>query len=280
MRVTSGPKTDLHTHSTASDGLLTPAALVELASERGFSLLALTDHDTTAGLPEARAVGARLGVKLIDGIELTTTVEPGELHLLGYGIDPASDELQSALSELREARGQRAVRMLARLRGLGIDLPEETIAPGGADEAIGRPHIARAMIALGVVDSVDDAFARYLGCGRPAYVPRDALRPAPAIQLIRRAGGLPVLAHPFSWPEFPVGLGDLISAGLGGLEVYYGEYSDARRAELARIAAAERLVATGGSDYHGPNYRAGRELGGVELPPHAVAAFLTAIARH
>lgn len=278
MRVAGSIKADLHTHSTASDGLLTPAALVQLASERGFTLLALTDHDTTAGLAEARATAGALGITLIDALELTTTVEPGELHLLGYGIDSASATLQRTLTDLRAARAQRAIRILARLRDLGIDLPNEAITPGSPDEAIGRPHIARAMIAQGIVGSVDEAFARFLGRGGPAYIPRDALGPEAAIRLVRSAGGLPVLAHPFSWPAFPAGLPDLIGAGLGGLEVYYGEYNDGQRAELARVAAEAELVATGGSDFHGPNYREGRELGSVQLPEDVAEAFLAAVA--
>jgi hypothetical protein len=278
MSVAALPKADLHAHSTASDGLLPPAALVELASRRGISLLALTDHDTTAGLAEANVSAAALGLRVIQSIELTTTVEPGELHILGYAVDPASDELQATLARLRAARTARAARMLAQLREVGIDLPEETITPGAPDEAIGRPHIARAMIARGVVATVDEAFQRYLGRGRPAYIPRDALDPTAAIQLIRRAGGLATLAHPFSWPAFPDGLTELINAGLGGLEVYYGEYAAECHAELATIAAAQRLVATGGSDYHGPNYKEGRELGAVDIPAVTVERFLTAIA--
>lgn len=280
MRVAGSIKADLHTHSTASDGMLTPAALVQLAGARGFTLLALTDHDTTAGLAEARSTASTLGVTLIDAIELTTTVEPGELHLLGYGIDSASNALQGTLSELRAARAQRAIRIQARLRELGIVLPDEAVTPKSRDEAIGRPHIARALIAQGVVGSVDEAFTRFLGRGAPAYIPRNALDPEAAIRLVRDAGGLPVLAHPYSWPGFPSGLAGLVSAGLGGLEVYYGEYNDRQRAELAHIAADAGLVATGGSDFHGPNYREGRELGSVQLPEDVAEAFLAAVAAH
>jgi predicted metal-dependent phosphoesterase TrpH len=250
---------------------------VTLASERGFTVLALTDHDTTAGLAEARAAAEQHGVMLIDAIELTTTVEPGELHLLGYGIDPASNVLQDALAELRAARAQRAARILARLRELGIDLPGDVITPASPEEAIGRPHIARAMIAQGVVGSVDEAFARFLGRGAPAYVPRDALGPADAIQLIREAGGLAALAHPYSWPAFPDELDALQRVGLGGLEVYYGEYTEQQRGTLAQLAAKTGLVATGGSDYHGPHYREGRELGSVYLPVQVAEAFLAAL---
>ena len=278
MRPSIAPKADLHAHTTASDGLLTPAELVDLAGRRGISLLAVTDHDTTAGLAGANAAAAERGLRVVQSIELTTTVEPGEVHVLGYAINPASDELQSTLAQLRASRAQRAARMLVRLRELGIELPEETLTAVGPDEAIGRPHIARAMIARGVVATVDEAFQRYLGRGRPAYIPRDALDPPAAIQLIRRAGGLATLAHPFSWPAFPEGLPGLIEAGLGGLEVYYGEYSPEQRAELAAVAAAQGLVATGGSDYHGPNYKEGRELGTVDIPEAAVERFLAAIA--
>jgi predicted metal-dependent phosphoesterase TrpH len=164
------------------------------------------------------------------------------------------------------------------LHELGIDLPEAVVTPASPNEAIGRPHIARALIERGIVGTIDEAFARFLGRGAAAYVQRDALGPEAAIRLILDAGGLAVLAHPYSWPAFPGELGVLCSAGLGGLEVYYGEYTEQQRATLARVAAGAGLVATGGSDYHGPHYRAGREQGTVQLPEQMTDAFLAAVA--
>lgn len=258
---------DLHTHSTASDGTLTPAELVRQASRRGLTILALTDHDTTAGLAEAMSIGAEIGLHVIPGIEFSTDVTSGEVHILGYGIDPDSSALQATLEDYRRSRVERVDLMLARLRELGVDLPEGSVFTLAGDASLGRPHIARAMIAAGYVSSVTEAFDRYLAQGRPAYIDRERQpTPVEAIQVILAAGGLPVHAHPYSSGEFPLSLPALIDAGLVGIEVYYGEYSPRQRAQLAQIAVDHDLLATGGSDYHGEQFKAGRELGSVTLP--------------
>jgi predicted metal-dependent phosphoesterase TrpH len=244
-------RADLHTHSTASDGSIAPADLIRQAFERGLSILALTDHDTTLGVPEAVAAGDRFGVRVIAGIELSTDVERGEIHLLGYAIDPMSAELQVTLARLRDARQGRLTRMLQRLHQLGYPLPEDSVRPASDAASTGRAHVARAMVAAGYVDSVGEAFDRFLGQGRPAYVASERLSPEDAVRLVQRAGGLPVLAHPFSYREFESRLPALIEAGLEGIEVYYGEYDAARRGQLAALARRHGLLATGGSDYHG-----------------------------
>lgn len=270
-------RADLHTHSNASDGIHAPADLLRQASRRGLSVLALTDHDTTLGLAAAAAEARLLRITFVPGIELSTDVERGEIHVLGYGIDPDATELQSTLERLRRSRETRAARILDRLRRLGIDLPDESIQPAEPGASIGRPHIAMALIAAGQASSVSDAFDRFLGQGKPAYVASERLKPADAVRLIRSAGGLPVLAHPFSSPGFPHTLPDLIAAGLGGLEVYYGEYDDDRRRVLADIAARHDLIATGGSDYHGEGFKEGRGLGSVDVPTEALRRFLSAV---
>lgn len=266
---------DLHTHSTASDGTLAPADLVRQAHRRGLSILGLTDHDTTAGLAEATATGKALGVRVIPGIELSTDVSAGEVHMLGYGVDPDDDTLQTALASYRQSRRERAERIIERLRELGVDLPEGSVKAPEGDASIGRPHIARAMIVAGYVETISEAFDRYLGDGKPAYIASER-KPTPveAIRLIRAAGGLPIHAHPFSSVEFPATLPDLITAGLAGIEVYYAEYTPERRRELARIAAEYNLLATGGSDYHGERFKERRDLGSVELPADVVRRFL------
>ncbi len=161
-------RADFHTHSTASDGTLTPADLVRQASRRGLSIIALTDHDTTGGLDQAITAGAELGVRVIPGIELSTDVTAGEVHMLGYGIDPRNRTLQDALAHYRQSRVERAERIIARLRDLGVDLPQGSVQPSSGDASIGRPHIARAMIEAGYVQSVTEAFDRYLGNDKPA----------------------------------------------------------------------------------------------------------------
>jgi predicted metal-dependent phosphoesterase TrpH len=271
-------RVDLHTHSTASDGSIAPAALVQEAARRGLSLLALTDHDTTAGLPEALNAGREHGLPVVPGIELSTdTNEVGELHLLGYGIDPDHAELQAALEAFRRESAARLLRIIARLRELGINLPDEVAHPSHDTHSVGRPHIARALVASGVVGSVQEAFATYLGKGRPAYIPRSKATPEEAIRLVRAAGGLPVMAHPLTLPDYAARLPELIRSGLAGLEAYYGEYTEQQRDELARVAARHGLLATGGSDYHGENFKAGRELGSVHVPEPMVRRFLTAL---
>lgn len=268
-------RVDLHTHSTASDGTLSPAELVRQAHRRGLFMLALTDHDTTGGLPEAISAGEALGVRIISGIELSTDVTAGEVHMLGYGINPGSETLQATLSGYRQARLERAERIVARLRDLGINLPRGSVRASAGDASVGRPHIARAMIEAGYVQSVGEAFERYLGNDKPAYIASERKpSPAEAIRLIRAAGGLPVHAHPFTSLDFPGSLPALIEAGLAGIEVYYAEYAPEQRERLARIADEYGALATGGSDYHGEQFKERRDLGSVELPEAVLRRFV------
>lgn len=268
-------RADLHTHSTASDGMLAPADLVHQAHRRGLTIIALTDHDTTKGLAEAIAAGEQLGVRVIPGIELSTDVEDGEVHILGYGIDAESETLQGALAGYRQARRERAEKIVSRLRDMDVHVPEGSVRASDGDAAIGRPHIARALIEAGYVQSIGEAFDRYLGNDKPAYIASER-KPTPeeAIRLIRSAGGLPVHAHPFTSALFPASLPKLVDAGLAGIEVFYGEYSPEQRRALIRLAAEHQLLMTGGSDYHGENFKARRDLGSVEVPHDALGQFL------
>ncbi len=270
-------RADFHTHSTASDGSLAPADLVRQASRRGLSILALTDHDTTLGLAAATAAASESGIRLIPGIELSTDVEPGEIHILGYGIDPDDATLQQTLATLRRARETRLDRMVERLRALGIDLDRDAIRPSTPGGSVGRPHVARAMIAAGYVASVPEAFERYIGNGKPGYIPSRRLTPAEAVRLIVQAGGLAIHAHPLTSPLFPDNLDALMAAGLAGIEAYYGEYSSEQRERLAAIAAEHGLLVSGGSDYHGEQFKHGRDLGAVEIPEAVTRTFLAAL---
>jgi predicted metal-dependent phosphoesterase TrpH len=257
---------DLHTHSTASDGLLSPARLVALATERGLRVLALTDHDTTDGLPEAQAAAAAAGLRFIPGVELSTHVEAGEVHVLGYFIDPGHPALRAALAQFRAAREGRAATIVERLTAAGAPIQLERVL-SFASGSIGRPHVARALVEAGHATSINDAFERWLVRGRPGYVERYRLTPPDAVRLIRAAGGVPVLAHPHSADDLPRLLPELVAAGLAGIECYYGDYDDARKRSYLALAARYDLVPSGGTDFHGTGVAHRRPLGGTWLPP-------------
>lgn len=261
---------DLHTHSTASDGIYAPAELVRLAREAGLRRIALVDHDTTDGVDEAQAAGDQLGVTVIAGIELNTELPErrGEAHMLGYYIQPKQPSFQRSLAILRDSREQRGERMVERLRELGVNITWERVRElaGGA---VGRPHLARALMEQGYASSVSDAFAKYLDPGKPAYFPRFKLTPEDAIKLIKSARGVAALAHPARIPDLEASvLPRLVIAGLQGLECYYGDYDDATVAHLLDLADQYGLIPTGGSDFHGPNMHP-TPLGGRYVPEEA-----------
>ncbi len=270
---------DLHTHTTASDGQLRPAELVALAAQRGVAVLGVTDHDTTAGLEEALEAGQRMEVEVVPGIELSTAVDAGEVHILGYFIDYHSQPLQEALLAFQARRLERARAMVSRLRALGIGITFDDVLGLAGGGTISRAHLARLLTERGYTSSVEDAFARYLARGRPAYIPYDRPTPVEAVQVVRGAGGAAVLAHPYSVSGLEGLLPRLIAAGLVGLEVWYGEYTVEQRQALAELADAQRLIPTGGSDYHGEGFREGRELGSVDVPMETVARLRRAAGR-
>lgn len=257
---------DLHAHTTASDGTLGPRQLVEEANARGLSVLGVTDHDTLDGLPEAIAAGAELGIIIVPGVELSTTVSRGEVHVLGYFVDTADQGFVEALRSLADARQRRIKAMIARLREHGFDLDRAEIMRDAEVGSIGRPHLARALIRLGLVESVGEAFERFLKPGKVGWVPRERFTPEQAVALLASNGALPVLAHPYSTDAIEETVERLLPAGLRGIEVFYGEYTDEQRQHLLTIADQAGLVPTGGSDYHGPPQREGRTLGSVEIP--------------
>jgi 3',5'-nucleoside bisphosphate phosphatase len=244
---------DLHTHSTASDGLLEPAALVRAAHESGLDVIALTDHDSIDGVGEAIAAGQRLGVEVIAGVEINTDLAEGsgEAHILGYFLHWQDPALQQQLAIRRAARERRGQQMVAQLNAIGIPITWDQVRRH-ADGAVGRPHVAAALIDLGIVTSVDEAFAVYLGRGKPGYVKRDPFTPQQAIALIQAGGGVASLAHPAGIPTLETLLVSLVGAGLVGLETYYGQYDAETIARLLGLCQRFNLVPTGGSDYHGP----------------------------
>jgi predicted metal-dependent phosphoesterase TrpH len=257
---------DLHTHSTASDGRLSPSALVQLAASVGLNAIGLTDHDTTAGLPEAEAEAHRLGLIVVPGVELSASHDRREAHMLGYFIDREREHFQKSLATFVRQRSERIDRMIERLDQIGIRVDRDAVMEKAGEGTVGRPHLAWTLIEMGVVSDIAAAFDQYLGTGRPGYVPRPYLAPEEAIRLIRSAGGAPVLAHPYSTGD-PAGLAARLKPlGLAGMEVWYGEYNDEQRQALHRIALANDLIPTGGSDFHAQDFKPGRDLGQPPVP--------------
>jgi 3',5'-nucleoside bisphosphate phosphatase len=264
----SNQKIDLHTHSNASDGELTPAELVQLALERGVTTLALTDHDSVGNIDAIMDAARGTSLQIVPGVELSADVPKGEVHVLGYFIDWRDAHFLSMLDKFREGRYGRAEKMTKKLAALGVPISFERVKEIAGDAAIGRPHVAQALLEAGHVATVTEAFDKYIGRMGPAYVERFRLTPEDAVTLILRAGGVPVLAHPREVTDwvFP-----LVKAGMLGLEVYYGMYDDATRADLARIAKQYGLIATGGSDFHGLNKMGHMSgLGETYVPPQVV----------
>jgi len=263
---------DLHLHSTASDGRYAPSQLVQLALGKALRAIALTDHDTTDGIEEALAAAQQTSLTVIPGVEISTNVSGDlELHILGYHINHRHAPLQKRLQELRESRLVRAREILRLLAKAGLPLPWERVLAMAGHGSIGRPHIAQAMVEAGYVNSVENAFRLYIGRGGPAYVERYKLAPEDAIALVRQAGGVPVLAHPSQVTEY---IPSLVQAGLAGLEVYYNGYEEAEKQSLAKLASKHGLIATGGSDFHGPGITSAADLGQVDVPWSAVERLL------
>ena len=249
---------DLHTHSTASDGTDAPRALGALASSAGLSVLALTDHDTTAGLASAAKSCDRAGVEFVPGIELSAQrgKERGTLHILGYFVDRSSAALKTVCAELAEARADRAPRIVASLNELGVDITLDEVLAQAGGAVIGRPHIAAVLVRKGYVKTVADGFARYIGQGKPAYHRKDQLEAARAIEAVHDAGGMAVLAHPIQLnyaddAELVQLVRDLVAAGLDGLETHHPDHHRGLVEQYTHLASRFDLVTTGGSDYHG-----------------------------
>jgi predicted metal-dependent phosphoesterase TrpH len=249
---------DLHLHTTASDGTMSPAELVRYAKAKGLKVIAITDHDTIEGLPEGIQEGNKVGLEVIPGVELSADAATGTMHLLGYYIDPACAELADKLRVLQQARMERNLSMVEKLRGLGIPLELSEVKAAPEEGQIGRPHFAYTMVQKGYAQNIQDAFDRYLGKGRPAYVEKFRFSPAEAIHFIRKAGGITVLAHPFTLkqaePEdFEALIRELKEKGLDGIEVYYPEHSDGQKRLYRDVAQKYGLVISAGSDFHGLN---------------------------
>lgn len=254
---------DLHTHSTASDGARSPRDVASAAHAAGLAAFALTDHDTIAGLADARAAGAEIGIRLVAGVELSAVEGELETHILGLHLSDLT-ELEHRLVTLREMRVNRATRIVERLNVLGVGVTFDAVLQQAAGGAIGRPHVARALIAGGWAGDFREAFDRYLGNGKRAFVPKEHLPLVEAIGIIHRAGGLAVLAHPGQLGTRER-IAALVSVGLDGLEVLHPghDWDDSQR--LDALAVEFDLVRSGGSDWHGAPDGA-RTLGMMRVP--------------
>ncbi len=263
-------KVDLHIHTTASDGKFTPEEIVRKASEAGLTYISICDHDSMEGIaPAMAAAQACDGLTVISGVEINTDIPSGELHILGYLCDPGNIEMKATLTRLRISRIERAKKMIARLRNLGIKIDYERVEQLAGTGSVGRPHIAQVMLERGYINNYREAFMKYISRGGPAYVERDKITPGEAAQLIRRAHGVPVLAHPLTSDNYEELLADLIPAGLMGLEVYYNNYTPDQVQGLLQVAGKNNLIPTGGSDFHGLDMMSEFPLGTVEVPLEA-----------
>ncbi len=257
-------------HSTASDGVYTPEEVVEIALTNALDVIALTDHDTTDGVARAQAAAEGTPLRVIAGVELSAEDTRADRHILGYFVDLRDTALSRLLNELRDARVSRVVRILNNLERMGISVPIENVLSiaekGGGRSVLGRPHIARAMLSLGHVGSIQEAFDRYIGDSKPAYEAHHPLPSAEAIRAIHEAGGVAVMAHPGRYSDYRPYLAEMISEGLDGVEVYYPEHPASLINELRAKAAEHNLWMTVGSDFHRREGDGKARIGSVAFP--------------
>jgi predicted metal-dependent phosphoesterase TrpH len=284
---------DLHTHSARSDGVLEPAQLYAQMRAWGSTLVAVTDHDTLAGARELLAAGLDApdsdGPRILVGVEINTAVDEeveavggsaerlNELHILGLGVDPEDSAFEAVLELQRGGRERRIRLTLERLRDLGMDVEASLPVVEGGIDSMGRPHVARALVATGHADDVNDAFARYLVPGQPGYVRRQGIGPRAAIEAINAAGGVASLAHSHWAPDEPAVMAELERWGLRGLEVHYHHWDEERIGRMGDFADAQGLLRTGGSDFHGDSGDYAEGQAAVHVPPEVGQRLLAAL---
>lgn len=265
---------DLHTHTTASDGSFTPSQLVRYAKQKGVTVIAITDHDTIDGNVEAMTEGEREAVTVVPGVEISVDYAPGSMHMLGFFIDIKNTALSEKLRLLQDSRADRNPRIIEKLNALGVNINYQEVIDISGGGQVGRPHIAQVLLQKGYTRSIQEAFDRYLGKGAPAYLDKFRMEPADAIGMIIGAGGVPVLAHPFTLncanaDELEHLIKNLVSLGLAGIEVYYSEHSSKQVSVYESLAGRFNLLITGGSDFHGANVQGidlGKGRGGLAVP--------------
>jgi len=260
-------KVDLHIHSTASDGRFGPEEIIRKSVERGLTIIAITDHDNVDSIAPALATASAFPrLKVIPGIEVSTNVPRGEVHILGYFIDYNNHELQATLKGLHNSRWERAKGMVAKLENLGISISWQRVREIAGNGSIGRPHIAQAMLEKGYITSFKEAFNRYIGKGGPAYVNQKKPTPPEAVRLILQSNGLPVLAHPLTIDDPEMTIAELKAVGLVGIEAHYNNYTADEVYRLVSLANKYNLITTGGSDYHGLGLDFETDIGGANVP--------------
>jgi predicted metal-dependent phosphoesterase TrpH len=258
---------DLHLHTLASDGRLTPTDLINLVASRGVKVASVSDHDTTEGLAEVyRAARQFRDLRIIPGIELSTDIPGDEIHMLGYFMQYQDEEFQQILRRFRETRVERGRLMVEKLATLGLHVDWERVREIAGEGSVGRPHIALALVEKGYFREPREAFAEYLGRNGLAYVERDKMTPTEAVAMLARIGGVAVLAHPAQLANLDEKVAELKAAGLVGMEVYYAQYPPDTVQHLAQVAARHNLIPCGGSDYHGLG-NTGEPLPGTLGPP-------------
>ncbi len=265
---------DLHLHTLASDGRLTPTELIQMVVKNGLKTISVTDHDSTEGLAEAYEAAKEFpDLRIIPGIEMSADIPGDEVHVLGYFLDYHDEEFQAKLTEFRMGRVGRAQVMVEKLDALGKPVEWERVMHFAGDGTVGRPHIALAMVEAGYFKEPKEAFEEYLGNDGLAYYDRPKLAPAAGVEMIKKVGGVPVLAHPTFMNDLEAGIANLKKVGLMGMEVYYAQYDDDTVRHLARLAKEYDLIPCGGSDYHGMG-NSGEPLPGTLGPPEETIALL------
>jgi len=265
---------DLHLHTLASDGRLSPTELIQLVANQGLETISITDHDSTEGLAEAYEAAKKFPyMRIIPGIEMSADIPGDEVHVLGYFLDYHDVEFQEMLTELRRGRVGRAQVMVEKLVALGKPVEWERVLHFAGDGTVGRPHIALAMVEAGYFKEPKEAFEEYLGNDGLAYYDRPKLNPTESVAMIRKVGGVPVLAHPTFMNDMEAGIASLKKEGLVGMEVYYAQYDDDTVRHLARLAREYDLIPCGGSDYHGLG-NTGEPLPGTLGPPEKTVKLL------
>lgn len=274
---------DLHVHSNKSDGTLSPSEVAKLAHAQGLCAIALTDHDTIAGIKECQETGRELGLEVIPGIELSADYHGKEIHILGLYLDLSNPILHETLKAFVEAREKRNQEMLAKFQALGFDITEEDLGPRDQLSIIARPHFARAMMNKGYASSMDEVFEKYITPGKPAYVQKAAPTFKTCIDLIHQVGGKAILAHPYIYKfvnqnPLPM-LDELRYNGLDGVEVIYPKHYEPETHRLTQYCKSHNLIITGGSDFHGdnkPNLQIGCGYGKTEVPYELLEQFVKA----
>lgn len=265
---------DLHLHTTASDGRLSPTELIHLLASQGLKQVAISDHDTTEGLAEAFAAAEEFpDMRIIPAIELSTDIPGDEVHMLGYFLRHEDEELQKILREFRMGRLERGRMMVEKLATLGINIEWERVQEIAGEGSVGRPHIALAMVEKGYCKEPKDAFPEYLGRNGSAYVERSKMTPPEAVEMLIRFGAVPVLAHPAYLNDMETTIAELAEAGIVGLEVHYAQFSPETVQQLAGLADRYGLIPCGGSDYHGLGNE-GEPLPGTLGPPPETVGLL------